>query len=236
VANFPTSIYTPASKSAGQTIDAAFFNDPDAEITAIEQGYLQGTAPLNSSASTLASLSVTGGSTVATLNISGVSTLAGAVNLTSGQMIFPATQSAASGANTLDDYEEGTYVPTWTNGAIVNGAVGAAYVKVGQLCTVWITLAMGSGSTFGAGSAWTFSLPFTAANVNVNFYGVCQAYDASADTYYTGMVYAGAAGSTILLNKAASAVTASGQFNNAIPFTWATSDTLNICLTYRTAA
>ena len=63
MANFPTSVYSPASKSAGQTITAAFFNDPDGEITAIEDGYLNGVARLNSSHSTVAALSVTGGST-----------------------------------------------------------------------------------------------------------------------------------------------------------------------------
>jgi hypothetical protein len=65
LANFPDSIYSPAAKSAGQTITAAFFNDPDGEITAIEQGFRNGTAPLNSSGSTVASLSVLGASTFA---------------------------------------------------------------------------------------------------------------------------------------------------------------------------
>lgn len=40
MANFPTSVYTPASKSAGNTITASFFNDPDAELTAIETALL----------------------------------------------------------------------------------------------------------------------------------------------------------------------------------------------------
>lgn len=62
--DFPGAVYSPATKSAGQTITAAFFNDPDSEITAIEGGYLNGTARLNSSNSTLANLSVTGGSTL----------------------------------------------------------------------------------------------------------------------------------------------------------------------------
>lgn len=34
--NYPASAYTPATKTAGQTITAAFFNDPDSEINAIE--------------------------------------------------------------------------------------------------------------------------------------------------------------------------------------------------------
>ncbi len=46
MASFPTSIYTPASKSAGQTIQASFFNDPDAEITAIETAFITGPLPI----------------------------------------------------------------------------------------------------------------------------------------------------------------------------------------------
>lgn len=77
MANFPTGVYGPAAKANGQTITAAMFNDPDGEITAIEDGYLNGTARLNSSKSTVASLSVAGGSTLAgTLSVAGGSTFA----------------------------------------------------------------------------------------------------------------------------------------------------------------
>ena len=69
MANFPGSVYSPATKTAGQTITAAFFNDPDGEIAAIETGYLNGTARLNSSNSTVANLSVTGGSTFSVRSI-----------------------------------------------------------------------------------------------------------------------------------------------------------------------
>src|SRR4030066_820181 len=34
------------------------------------------------------------------------------INLTGGQIKFPATQNASADANTLDDYEEGTFTPT----------------------------------------------------------------------------------------------------------------------------
>lgn len=58
--SFPTSVYAPASKSAGQTIQAAHVNDLDSEVNAIEDGYLNATARMNSSA-----LNVTAGSTFA---------------------------------------------------------------------------------------------------------------------------------------------------------------------------
>lgn len=64
MANFPTSVFSPATKSNGQVVDASHINDLQAEVTAIEDGYLNGTARLNSSNSTLASLTVTGSVTL----------------------------------------------------------------------------------------------------------------------------------------------------------------------------
>lgn len=63
--SFPTSVFAPASRSAGQVIQPAHVNDLQDEVNAIEGGYLNGTARLNSSASTVASLDVNGNSTLA---------------------------------------------------------------------------------------------------------------------------------------------------------------------------
>ena len=52
---------------------------------------------------------------------------------------FPATQVASADANTLDDYEEGTYTVTFTpagSGSITLSANTAAYTKIGRVVTV----------------------------------------------------------------------------------------------------
>lgn len=63
MASFPDSIFSPASKNTGDTIQASHVTDLDGEVVAIEQGLRNGTAPLNSSNSTLTALSVSGNST-----------------------------------------------------------------------------------------------------------------------------------------------------------------------------
>lgn len=63
--SYPGSVISFTVKTAGQNIDPAHINDAQSEIEAIEAGLLNGTARLNSSASTLASLSVSGNSTFA---------------------------------------------------------------------------------------------------------------------------------------------------------------------------
>jgi len=67
-----------------------------------------------------------------------------AAKLASGQVFalngvsFPATQVPSSDANTLDDYEEGTWTPVLTPsaGTITSQTCSGSYVKVGRLVTV----------------------------------------------------------------------------------------------------
>ncbi len=96
MANFPTSVYAPAAKAAGQTVQSAHVNSLDDEVAAIEDGYLNATARLNSSNSTVANLSVTGGSTLATLSVSSGITFS----------------TVAASSLALDAYREGGWTPT----------------------------------------------------------------------------------------------------------------------------
>ena len=65
MASFPTSVFAPATKNTGDVVQASHINQLQDEVTAIEDGYLNGTARLNAGASTVATLSVTGASTFA---------------------------------------------------------------------------------------------------------------------------------------------------------------------------
>jgi hypothetical protein len=70
---------------------------------------------------------------------------------------FPATQVASSDANTLDDYEEGTFTPTASSGITINTINNATYTKIGNTVTfqIWIKVDIGSADFVIAG------LPFT---------------------------------------------------------------------------
>lgn len=69
--SFPGSVFAPANRANGQTIDASHMNGVQDEIVAIEDGYRNATAPLNSSNSTMANLSVSAGSTFTSVNVTG---------------------------------------------------------------------------------------------------------------------------------------------------------------------
>lgn len=129
MASYPNAVKSFTSKNAGDTIQPSHINDLQDEIAALEDGLLNGTAPLNSSRitapaaqitnatisaltvtsftfptnSTLTNLNVTGGSTLATLNVSGGSTLAD-LNVLANPIAARVTNSAdlntASGSTT----------------------------------------------------------------------------------------------------------------------------------------
>ena len=87
------------------------------------------------------------------------------INLTGGQIVFPATQSASADANTLDDYEEGTWTPIFAGSTTAGsctystGATNASYIKIGQL--VYTTFSIVATSTHsGTGSLLLNGLPF----------------------------------------------------------------------------
>ena len=84
---------------------------------------------------------------------------------------FPATQSASTNANTLDDYEEGTWTPTITGATTAGTGVyvlqQGSYTKIGNQVTVWFRI-LWSAHT-GTGSTVLTGLPFTINASNVSF-------------------------------------------------------------------
>jgi hypothetical protein len=82
MASYPTSVKSFTSKNNGDVIQASHLNDLQDEVNALESGLLNGTAPLNSSNSTVASLAVTG-----TFNAKGAFQINGSAG-SSGQVLM----------------------------------------------------------------------------------------------------------------------------------------------------
>jgi hypothetical protein len=100
-------------------------------------------------------------------------TLQGGVVGSGTGIAFPATQSASSDANTLDDYEEGTWTPSWqgsTSNPTQGGNAVCGYVKVGRLVTVFGDFYCTSLSG-GSGDLQLSGLPFTVANTATAYSG-----------------------------------------------------------------
>lgn len=102
--SFPGSVKTFTNKNTGDVVQASHVNDLQDEVNAIEDGYINGTARLNSSRSTLAALSVTGASTFGS-----TVTFSSAVDFKGP---FLLNSSAGSSGQFLKS-EGGSSSPTW---------------------------------------------------------------------------------------------------------------------------
>jgi hypothetical protein len=122
----------------------------------------------------------------------GAVTLKGATDTANGTGItFPDTWPihASSDANTLDDYEEGSWTPTVNNMTTTGTpAYGGTYRKIGSQVTIWFFTTSGGGVatyTATAGSTSVSGLPFTSS-----FGGVAQS-GAEPGVYTNGSTTAG---------------------------------------------
>lgn len=127
----------------------------------------------------------------------------------------------------IDAYVDGTittgYDFAWTASVpptLGNGTKSGVWFKQGRMLFWQYSLSMGSTTTFGTG-LWAFGLP---VSVGSTAGGVALILDSSAGQYYLGTVQL-ATGTTF--NVITHGTTAGG-LAPAVPFTWATSDTIAI--------
>jgi hypothetical protein len=123
------------------------------------------TAIFRYNGSTVGDISIT--STNAAYNTASSSTNGAQLNYQG--ITFPATQSASSDANTLDDYEEGTWTPsiagTTTAGTASYSVREANYTKIGNL--VYFSLFIDYSSGTGTGNTKITGLPFSSSSSNL---------------------------------------------------------------------
>ena len=109
-----------------------------------------------------------------------------AIPQTGTGITFPATQSASSDANTLDDYEEGTWTPSFaSSGGGETIAYGSQrtgrYTKIGRVVYFQFDVELSSKSG-GSGDARITGLPFTSENLPVTG-GATAVFWANTTTY-----------------------------------------------------
>ena len=129
----------------------------------------------------------------ANLVLQGGTTTANGIGIT-----FPATQSASTNANTLDDYEEGTWTPTLTTtgtnftSVTYNAVTSGKYTKIGNMVYVqgiMETTAVVKGSA--SGFPLIGGLPFSKASDNqYGMFAAMQRTGWSTNVPNTGIVSA----------------------------------------------
>ena len=139
--------------------------------------------------------------------------LEGATSAAGTGIAFPATQLASSNANTLDDYEEGTWTPTITLGGaavgVTYGVQVGRYTKIGNrvFFTGHIVLTAKGSST---GALKVTSLPFTSNAISDTLGAVTFRVSQSAASL-TGFIqgFTEVNGTALFVERFASGATAS---------------------------
>lgn len=89
------------------------------------------------------------------------------IDLTGGQVTFPASQNASADANTLDDYEEGTWTPALKFGGnsanMTYNKQAGLYTKTGRQITITMYILLTNKGT-STGVATIAGIPFACKN------------------------------------------------------------------------
>ena len=117
---------------------------------------------------------------------------------------FTATQVASANANTLDDYEEGTWTPTAWGGGNISSAAGR-YIKIGK--QVYVSWDVQYGSTANGDAAGFQNLPFTVFNANsaqgcttISYHDFGSSFVGLVIANSTRVIYYNHSGGTLLNN------------------------------------
>ena len=87
--------------------------------------------------------------------------------MNSGGIKFPSTQIASSDANSLDDYEEGSWTPNVIHSSSNNSTwtqKNGRYIKVGGIVTCWFVCDAGNSGTAGS-VLQVVGIPFTPVSI-----------------------------------------------------------------------
>jgi hypothetical protein len=144
--------------------------------------------------------------------------LQGASSQTGTGISFPATQNASTDANTLDDYEEGTWTPTLTStaGSFTAASATGTYTKIGRAVTVNIRATITTNGT-ASGAILVGNFPFAA--VTASAISAVGREDSA-----TGALVAGGSSNTTTLYLAA-----------AVGNIFVNGSTFSLCTTYNAA-
>lgn len=158
-------------------------------------------------------VTITGANTALAGTLQGASTIGVGATTPSASgagVSFPATQSASTDVNTLDDYEEGAWTPSVGGSATYTTQTGT-YTKIGNVVYVQFSLVI---NAIGTGSTTLISgLPFTVKS-GADFGLAIAQCESSATAIVSLTARASSSATTILLFSRTAA--AASDANNAI--------------------
>jgi len=203
------------------------------------QGHASGTGVLTVTApNTSTDRTITLPDGTGTLATTDINSFTGDTTITSGDIVFATAGKGVclgvtsnTDANTLDDYEEGNWTPTWSpTGGSWSGTGVGKYTKIGRQVTasfIWTASGQATGSKFNS----VGGLPFTSLNETTKYPGVYTMNGGGADGYHL-MPTMGANATTVGLQMQPDGTGTHGEFT---PAQTGSSCVFCLTITYMTA-
>jgi hypothetical protein len=169
------------------------------------------------------------------------SKLASTGTLTVDNIQFPATAVASANANNLDDYEEGTWTPTFTSGGntltITGGTQTYRYTKIGRQVFIEFNIENSTVSGTAATGDQRITLPFTGTSGAVRNPSSLISFYTSGGLRFTGAdVLYGEIGTSSTFIQLQEWVTTSGYRNISVAPTTGSGTYFWFNITYTTDA
>jgi len=137
-------------------------------------------------------------------------------------------------ANKLDDYETGTWTPTFTNLTLGNGVAEGRYTKIGRTVTLEVNVTWGS-TTSASGAWYVNNIPFVSAATH-RAYGSGNILDSGTANHTT---HSEITESQSNLYFSATYITGTytrySSITDTIPMTWTTGDFVKTSIVYTAA-
>ena len=163
-----------------------------------------------------------------TMGVGGATAAASGAGIT-----FPATASASTNANTLDDYEEGTWTPALLNATSYQTRL-ARYTKIGNLVYAYCNIQCVFNNTGSAGQQIT-GLPFVIEDVSNDLYPLGNIFQVVGWNQSTmNIAVQGTPNDTRIVLYSISPST-SNNYINIVPTTFGTTVVFEMSIVYRAA-
>jgi hypothetical protein len=146
-------------------------------------------------------------------------TTGGIISAAGGGIQFPATQIPSADANTLDDYEEGSFTPAISTGITspTYSTQTGFYVKIGRLVYYHFLLDVASG-TLNSSTLQFSGLPFSSSSVDVQggYWSYCSSFNTLG---YFPSVYLNSNATTIrFFSRSGTAILGTNLDSSAVAF------------------
>ena len=127
------------------------------------------------------------------------------------------------------------FTPSWNNVTVGNGTVAARYTQIGKIVHGYVMFTLGGTSTVAAGAGIDVPLTASANIIDRSAVGQSIYFDSGTQAYFGFVAYRTGAPDYLQFYYPSGNPPSSGDLTPTLPFTWTTSDRIQVTFQYEAA-